>query len=79
MVGEEGQNLSGGQQQLVAFARALYQNPQVLLLDEVTSAMDSQMAGFVINLLQNIKNSMAIILISHADKHLQIADKQIEI
>lgn len=79
LVGEEGQNLSGGQQQLVAFARALYQNPQVLLLDEVTSAMDSQMAGFVINLLQNIKNSMAIILISHTDKHLQIADKQIEI
>lgn len=34
------------------------------------------MAGFMINLLQNIKNSMAIILISHTDKHLQIADKK---
>jgi hypothetical protein len=36
------------------------------------------MANFVINLLQNFKNSMAIILISHTDKYLQIADKQIE-
>lgn len=51
----------------------------MLLLDEVTSAMDSQMSGFVINLLQNIKTSMAIILISHTDEQLQIADKQIEI
>jgi ABC-type lipoprotein export system ATPase subunit len=49
-----------------------------LLLDEVTSAINSQMANFVINLLQNFKNSMAIILISHTDKYLQIADKQIE-
>lgn len=79
LVGEEGQNLSGGQQQLVVFARALYQNPQLLLLDEVTSSMDSQMAAFVLNILQNLKKEMAIVMISHTEKHLEIADNQVKI
>jgi ATP-binding cassette subfamily B protein len=64
-VGEEGINLSGGQKQLVALARALYHNPSLLILDEITSAMDKELESFVLKLLQKIKNKTAIIFITH--------------
>ncbi|MGF7215399.1 ATP-binding cassette subfamily B protein [Spirosoma lacussanchae] len=64
-LGEDGVNLSGGQRQLVALARALYRNPQFLLLDEPTSAMDQHTEQFVMNLLDNLRPQLAILLITH--------------
>lgn len=65
LVGEEGINLSGGQKQMIALARALYHKPQLLLLDEATAAMDRESERFVLQLLQRLKPKMATILITH--------------
>ena len=65
IINENSTNLSGGQQQLIALARALYQKPQVLLLDEATAAMDRRTEQFVINLLQKLKKEMIIVFVTH--------------
>lgn len=65
VIGEEGINLSGGQKQLIAFARALFRKPKILLLDEPTSAMDRNTESFVMDLLLSLRNEVAILLITH--------------
>jgi len=65
LLGEEGINLSGGQRQIIALARALYKNPQILILDEATAAMDRETEKFTIALLQKHKKNKAILYISH--------------
>lgn len=65
IVGEEGINLSGGQKQMIALARALYHKPQLLILDEATASMDRKSEQFVLNLLSKIKREIGIIFITH--------------
>lgn len=75
LLGEEGINLSGGQKQVIALARALYKKPQLLLLDEATAAMDRNTEQFCIQLLQKVKNNCALFFISHRLNSLRhIAD-----
>lgn len=76
IVGEEGINLSGGQKQIIAFARVLYKQPQFLILDEATSAMDRNTEKFSMELLEKIKPNCAIFFISHRLNTLKnIADE----
>jgi ATP-binding cassette subfamily B protein len=76
ILGEEGINLSGGQKQVIALMRALYKKPQVLLLDEFTSAMDRKTEQFVLDLLNTLKSELTIIFISHRLHSLpKIADQ----
>ncbi|MCR4032991.1 MULTISPECIES: peptidase domain-containing ABC transporter [Flavobacterium] len=65
IVGEEGINLSGGEKQIIALARALFKKPQFLILDEATSAMDRNTENFTMQLLQKIKLNCAVLFISH--------------
>lgn len=65
ILGEEGINLSGGQKQIIALMRVLYKKPQLLLLDEFTSAMDRKTEKFVLKLLNKLKSELTIIFISH--------------
>ena len=64
-VGERGVRLSGGQKQRIGIARALYDNPDVLVLDEATSAMDSITEESVMIALGNLKNTKTIVMIAH--------------
>ncbi|MBT8244639.1 MAG: peptidase domain-containing ABC transporter [Winogradskyella sp.] len=76
ILGEEGINLSGGQKQIIALMRVLYKKPQVLLLDEFTSAMDRKSEYFVLEFLNTLKKEITIIFISHRLHSLKhIADK----
>lgn len=69
LVGERGKRLSGGQRQRIIIARALAHSPQILLLDEPTSSLDSESATHIIDLLVNLASSLTVIVASH-DNHL---------
>lgn len=80
ILGENGINLSGGQKQLLALMRTLYQQPQFLILDESTSAMDQNTEQFVHRLLNNLKSQISILFVTHRLHSLSnIADKIIVI
>ena len=60
------QQLSGGQQQRVAIARSLAMNPQLMLFDEVTSALDPELTGEVLRVLEGVaREGMTMILVTH--------------
>jgi polar amino acid transport system ATP-binding protein len=69
--------LSGGQQQRVAIVRALVNSPRLLLLDEVTSALDPELVGEVLDLIRDLKNDgMTMVLATHEMSFArQVADR----
>ena len=73
-IGERGIRLSGGQRQRIGIARALYNNPKVLVLDEATSALDNQTEQAVMDAVNNIGKDMTIILIAHRLNTLKNCD-----
>lgn len=65
VVGERGIRLSGGQRQRIGIARALYNNPQVLVMDEATSALDNITERVLIKAIERLRGDKTIIMIAH--------------
>ncbi len=74
MVGERGLQISGGQRQRLAIARALVHKPRLLLLDEATSALDSQTEEDICATLRGLLPGVTVVAISHRPAFEQIAD-----
>ena len=73
-IGERGVRLSGGQRQRIGIARALYHNPQVLILDEATSSLDVNTESQILDELKIFKEK-TIISIAHRINTLKNCDK----
>jgi len=64
-VGERGVKLSGGQRQRLAIARELFKQPDILILDEATSSLDSQSESYIQQSMERLRGALTIIIISH--------------
>jgi len=78
-IGENGDGLSGGQRQLVALARCLISRPALLLMDEPTSAMDTQTEAAFINDLARATQGTTLVVVTHRPSLLQLVDRIIVI
>jgi ABC-type multidrug transport system fused ATPase/permease subunit len=65
LVGERGVRLSGGQRQRIGIARALYANPEILVMDEATSALDNGTESGVMQSITALKGTKTIIIVAH--------------
>ncbi len=74
-VGPNAKQISGGQAQRLAIARALYQNPNLLIFDEATNSLDEKTEEEIMNNIYNLKRNKTIIIISHKESLLKNCDK----
>ena len=74
-IGEHGKELSGGQIQRIAIARALYLNRKILIFDEATSALDLQTEGKILGFLKKKTYNATIIIVTHKPNTIRFCDK----
>jgi len=74
IIGDRGVKLSGGERQRLAMARALIRNPDLLLLDESTSNLDSENEKQILNTIENLHSEVTILIIAHRISTIRNAD-----
>ncbi len=74
-VGEKGHRLSGGERQRISLARALITNPQILVLDEATSQLDSHSESIIQQAIDKIRKEKTLIIVAHRLSTIKNADK----
>jgi ABC-type bacteriocin/lantibiotic exporter with double-glycine peptidase domain len=79
IVGERGAKLSGGQKQRIGIARALYNNSEILILDEFTSALDIKTEEEILQELSKLKKNKTIIISTHKSDILKHCDKVFDV
>lgn len=79
LVSEKGNNLSRGQMQRLGIARALFNNPRIIIFDEATSALDVKTENNILEKIYKESKNLTIISISHRKSALELCDKVYEI
>ncbi len=77
LVGSLGMSLSGGQRQRIGIARALAREPDILIFDEATNAVDSETEDSIIDTLQHLASSTTLIVISHRPSTIAFCDDMV--
>jgi ABC-type multidrug transport system fused ATPase/permease subunit len=79
VVGEDGSLVSGGERQRIGLARAIYSNPDILVLDEATSSLDAINESLLINLISELCNDITTILVTHRMSAVRKCNRLIKI
>lgn len=77
LVGEEGINLSGGQKQMIGLLRVLYRQPEFYIFDEPTASLDKNNENLVLDIIQKIKETSIVLIISHKMSFLEACTDKI--
>lgn len=75
IIGDRGWNLSGGQRQRIALARAILHSPEILILDEATSSLDSESEQLIQKYMNDIRTKSTMIVVAHRTATIRNADK----
>ena len=79
IIREHGKNLSGGERQRICIARAIYKNPDIIIFDESTSALDLDTEKEFLKCLDQLKGNKTIVFVSHRKSALENCNKIIDL